>query len=162
LGEIERAYGGILQSARIYLREMGATERLADDMLRIDPASMRMLTRPELEVYGIGERNADEDPQRRAIFLEAIQLKIAQAYGLSRAEFMRREAIVDKSCKLDSYAGPGELPDFSIYGRTVEEVLEDPNDTKESWISWRDRSAKVEEEGWTRCYKTVMRLGRAK
>jgi hypothetical protein len=156
---IERAYGGGLQAARAYLREMGAAERLADDMLRIEPNRIRILTRPELENYSIGERGPDGDIQKKAIQLETLNLKAAQAYGLSRAEYMRREAIVEKSCKLDGYAAPGTLPDFSIYGELVGEV--DPH-KNESWASWLARSAKVEEEGWSSCYKTVMRSGHAK
>jgi hypothetical protein len=53
---VEREYSGVLQTSRAYLREMGAAEKLADDMLRIEPNRMRLLTRTELEGYGIGDR----------------------------------------------------------------------------------------------------------
>jgi hypothetical protein len=151
---IERSYGGALAASRAYLRDMGAVERLADDMLRVEPDRIRILNRTELEAYGIGERNADGDAQKRAIELETLNGRSAQAYGLNRAEYIRRQAMAEKTCKLGSYTAPGDGPDFSIYG----EPVDGPRETPAEWLA---RSLQVEEKGWSRCYMTVMKLGRA-
>ena len=83
-------YQRMLQEIRSYLREMNVSERLADDMLAIEPANVRYLSRNQLESYGL--RTVDPVEQ------ETIDLQEAQALGLDRREFMRRKALSLAKC----------------------------------------------------------------
>jgi len=131
---------------RIYFRDMGATENLANDMLAIDPDRMRYLSRAVLDSYGIGERRAEGDPEQRAIALETLQLKSAQAYGLDRREYMRRQALIEKNCTLDAdrggYTAYGERV---LMGETAEQLKPD---------------LEYEAAAWSRCFKSILTYGR--
>jgi hypothetical protein len=74
--------------------------------------------------------------------MEMLDLKSAQAWGLGRPEFMRREAIVKKSCKLDSYWPPGEVSSFDIYGEKFSPTAR--------WRSSRGRCGCCERRGGRR------------
>jgi hypothetical protein len=71
---------------------------------------------------------------------------------------MRREAIVKKSCKLDQYTAPGELTDFSAFSQAVRPDGTLEVETRSEWFA---RTTLIEEENWSRCCKTIMRLDRA-
>jgi hypothetical protein len=73
-----------------YFREMNVSEQLADAMLRIEPENMRLLNDAALASYGL----TYEDPIAR----ETKELQIAQKYGLSRQEYMRRKALAMSRC----------------------------------------------------------------
>ena len=68
---------------------MNVDARLADEMLRIDPDRVRYLSRAELNDLNLGEGSPDADVQTKASLKEAVTLKSAAAYGLSRLEYMR-------------------------------------------------------------------------
>jgi hypothetical protein len=114
-----------LLDIRAYFREMNVSEQLADAMLRIEPEHMRLLDGAALNSYGL----APEDPVAR----EIKELGIAQKYGLSREEYMKRKAIAASRCaspttfcyqkiietgRVDPAISPDQ-EDFSQYGRPV-------------------------------------------
>jgi ATP-dependent protease ClpP protease subunit len=87
---VKGRYQQMLQEIRAYLREMNVPERLADDMLAIDPADVRYLSHNQLYDYGL----RDVDPIEK----ETIDLQKAQALGLDRREYMRRETLRKAKC----------------------------------------------------------------
>jgi hypothetical protein len=86
-------YARMLQDIRSYFREMNVLEQLADAMLRIEPEDLRLLTKTELDAYGLTQ----QDP----IDKELEQLKAAQQLGVTRAEYMRRMQLIDRTCTAD-------------------------------------------------------------
>lgn len=119
---IAARYRQMLNDVRNYLRYMNVAEGLADDMVRINPENMRVLTRADLTNYGLTE----VDP----VMMETLDLKQAQKYGLDRQEYMRRKKLAEAQC-----GGPASIPtgcyksilktgsyvqpDFSQYGEPV-------------------------------------------
>lgn len=83
-------YQKMLQELRAYLREMNVSERLADDMLAIDPADVRYLSINQLDDYGL--RWTDPIEQ------ETVEVQEAQALGLDRREYMRRKRLTTLKC----------------------------------------------------------------
>jgi hypothetical protein len=90
--EVRGSYQQMLQEMRAYLREMNVSERLADDMLAIEPADVRYLSNKQLDDYGL--RYIDPIEQ------ETIDLQEAQHWGLDRREYMRRKALQKTNCNI--------------------------------------------------------------
>jgi hypothetical protein len=101
---------------------MGVASRLLDEMLRIEPNYVRYLSRTDLDAFSLGEGPPGDDIETVASLKEAATIKIAAAYGLSRLEYNRRSALIDRTCKFDNYQSPFEPVDFGAYGRSVEEL----------------------------------------
>lgn len=87
---VKAEYGRMLQGLRTYFREMNVAEGLADAMLLINPENVRLLSKAELDNYGL----TDTDP----IWQEAFELREAKHYGLNRQEYMRRIAYAESTC----------------------------------------------------------------
>ena len=83
-------YQRMLQDIRSYFREMNVSEQLADAMLRIEPAKVRLLDDTALASYGLTETDPIEQ--------ETLDLKDAQYYGVSRQEYMRRQSLAERIC----------------------------------------------------------------
>jgi ATP-dependent protease ClpP protease subunit len=88
--KVKTNYQKMLQEVRAYLREMNVSERLADDMLAIEPADVRYLSKNQLYDYGMKWVDPIEQ--------ETIDLQAAQALGLDRREYMRRETLRKALC----------------------------------------------------------------
>jgi hypothetical protein len=88
--KVRSNYQTMLQELRGYLREMNVSERLADDMLAIDPADVRYLSINQLYDYGL--RSIDPIEQ------ETVDLQEARALGLDRREYMRRTTLRKAKC----------------------------------------------------------------
>lgn len=118
------SYRKILDEIRSYLREMNVSERLADDMLRIEPDKIRLLNDASLKSYGL----TDTDP----IEQETEDLGEAQLWGISsRKDLIERRSQAAKACP-GRFGVPDvgslcyqavmktghvpEQPDFSKYG----------------------------------------------
>jgi hypothetical protein len=69
---------------RAYLSEMNVKPQLYDDMLYISPENIRMLSRKDLDSYGLTIEDPFED--------EANSVKNAKELGISRQEYAKREA----------------------------------------------------------------------
>jgi Clp protease len=95
--QVKTAYRAMLRDIRAYLREMNVSERLADDMLQTEPDHVRTLTYAELKEYGLKGLDPGEQ-ERLAIAKEAFDVRQANQWGLDRAEYIRRKAIVDSVC----------------------------------------------------------------
>jgi hypothetical protein len=95
-----------------YLREMNIPESLWELMFRIPPEKMRYLTVSELQQYGLSEN----DPY----FNEAQTANSAKHYGISKVEYLQREARSKQLCyKLSGYT----QADYNQVGICVEEVM---------------------------------------
>jgi hypothetical protein len=88
--KVRELYQKMLLDMRAYLREMNVSEQLADAMLRIEPGQLRILSDTALSAYGL----VTVDP----IEQETVDLQDAQYWGISRAEYMRRRALVRLRC----------------------------------------------------------------
>ena len=76
--------------AKAYLQEMNVSTALYDAMVTVPPEKMRILSESELEEFGIGTT----DPVQQEIDDAAA----AQAYRLSKPEFLRRKAKAKTFC----------------------------------------------------------------
>jgi hypothetical protein len=95
--EVRESYGRLLQDLRAYLREMNVSERLADDMLAVEPEKVHYLTEAELKMYSLAGPDPVEQ-QTRAIEKEMRDVQAANQLGLSRREYTRRKALGNDLC----------------------------------------------------------------
>jgi hypothetical protein len=113
--EVRLGYADLLQTIRTYLREMNVSERLADDMLAIDPVNVRYLQYDELEQYGLKWHDPVEQ--------ETLDLQEAQSLGLDRREYIRRQAIEQMKCEYHTLEmrlrRAPDLPDFESCWQSV-------------------------------------------
>jgi hypothetical protein len=96
-GKVKQAYERMLQDMRAYLREMNVSERLADDMLAVEPQRIKVLTSAELADYGLARVDPTEQ-QRRAVENEARDVEEANRLGLDRMEYTRRKILAESLC----------------------------------------------------------------
>jgi hypothetical protein len=119
---IRRTYTSLLQDIRSYFREMNVSERLADEMLKTPASSVRFLSVQDQDRYGLVLMDPVED--------ELLSLSHAKQLGLTRLEFNRRRALVDKHCNdtatfvscadnVFKTGKPPELEDLSSFGTPV-------------------------------------------
>ena len=121
-GVIRTAYANMLRDMRSYLHEMNVSEQLADEMLKTLPSNIRYLSPEEQDKFGL----VIFDP----VETEISSLEQAQKFGLSRAEYIRREAISTKVCDVgiefftcvDAVlrTGKAPLPDLRAFGTPVQ------------------------------------------
>jgi hypothetical protein len=150
---VVRNYGESVKRAREYLATMGIADGLLDEMLRIEPTDVRYLSRAELSAFGLGEGPPPNNIESVASLKEAVEIKAAAAYGLTRLEYNGRIALIDQTCKFGTYQSPSEPPDYSAYGRSEEELRMSPQ-------ALLAHDLESEENGWSRCYKMIMMHGR--
>jgi tetratricopeptide (TPR) repeat protein len=146
-------YGAALKQAREYLTSMGVSDRLLDEMLRIEPNDVRYLTRAELDTFALGEGPPGDNMETVASLKEAVAIKAAAAYGLTRLEYERRSALIDRTCRFAAYQSPFEPPNFAAYG----EIEGKPKMSTRNALA---QDLETEERGWSQCYKAVMIHGR--
>jgi len=101
--QVQKAYSGMTEKIRSYLRGMNVSDRLADDMMIVPPEKVRFLSSDELVNYGLGFI----DPVTK----EASDLKEARKLGIDRGEYIRRKAQSQTLCKL---ADPNEAAIHSL------------------------------------------------
>ncbi len=113
--QVRSNYEQMLQEIRAYLLEMNVSERLADDMLKVDPADVHYLSYNDLDTYGL----TTIDP----IEQETLDLREAQFLGLERREYIRRQALQKLRCdflELQQQLGhEPDLPDFEACWQSV-------------------------------------------
>jgi hypothetical protein len=76
---------------------MNVSERLADDMLAVEPEKVHYLTEAELKMYSLAGPDPVEQ-QTRAIEKEMRDVQAANQLGLSRREYTRRKALGNDLC----------------------------------------------------------------
>jgi hypothetical protein len=76
---------------------MNVSERLANDMLAVEPERVRTLTPAELIECGLGRVDPTEQ-RRRAIENETRDAADANRLGFDRLEYTRRKALADNAC----------------------------------------------------------------
>ena len=118
---VRNNYNVMLFNIRDYLREMNVSERLADEMMKTPPSSIRYLSGKEQERFGLSLI----DPIER----ETSALIDAQKLGLGRMEYNRREALTVDACPPDANfsncrqnimkTGHSNAPDLSMFGTPV-------------------------------------------
>jgi hypothetical protein len=87
---VKELYQRMLQDIRSYFREMNVSEQLADDMLRIEPAKIRLLDDAALDSYGLTLIDPIEE--------ETWDLEDAQSRGLDRQTYMKRRSLAERAC----------------------------------------------------------------
>jgi hypothetical protein len=87
---VTEVFQQMLQEIRGYFRQMNVSEQLADDMLRIGPANIKLLDEPALNSYGL----TATDPMEQ----ETEDLEDAQYWGLDRQEYIKRKSLAERSC----------------------------------------------------------------
>ena len=73
-----------------FLSASGIRPQLASEMMRIPPEQVRILTRAELDNYGLGTNNIAVQ--------EADAMREAGKHGISRQELVRRRQNVSRIC----------------------------------------------------------------
>ncbi|MBB5050998.1 hypothetical protein HNQ36_000952 [Afipia massiliensis] len=111
---LTEAYKRVLQDMRSYLREMNVSQRLADDMLAVEPESNRILTTEELKGYRLTGVDPAEQ-QKRAVAREVSDIEEAKQLNLDRREYTRRKSIGATLCL------------FTMSGEVVTDHLEYSN-----------------------------------
>jgi ATP-dependent protease ClpP protease subunit len=86
----------------MYLREMNIPQSLFDDMKRVSPESIKVLTNAELTSYGLNGTDS--------VFQELVDNRITRAAGLTKPEYLSRKALSSKcirdgSDRLDVFSG---------------------------------------------------------
>jgi hypothetical protein len=100
--------------AKEYLEEMNVSPSLYDAMVTIPPEKVRLLSRTELEQFGLTET----DP----VWQEVADANAARAYRLSKPEYLRRKAQVDIVCARELRHGQ-TLGDFDSYFACQDKVF---------------------------------------
>jgi hypothetical protein len=77
-------------AVRTYLREMNLPEQLFEAMVRVPPEEIRVLSHKELEAFGL----SGTDPVEQ----ETEDATDASYYGISKTEYIRRKASLDRVC----------------------------------------------------------------
>jgi ATP-dependent protease ClpP protease subunit len=100
--QVKDAYLRMLKDMRDYLGDMNVPQRLADDMLAVEPENNRILTQAELKSYRlVGVDPAEQ--QVRVIAKETMAVQEASQLNIDRQEYMRRKALLSKCSKDDSH-----------------------------------------------------------
>lgn len=92
--QVQHAYVAMTEDIRSYLREMNVSEKLADDMMAVEPEEVQYLSISQLTNYGLGI----VDPVAK----EDWELKQSRKLGISRTEYMRRQETIDALCRSPS------------------------------------------------------------
>jgi hypothetical protein len=111
---VQKDHRRIATLAKTYLEEMNLPPQLYDAMERIPPEKIRVLSKKELEEFGL----AQIDPVEQ----ELQDAAEARKYGLSKIEFLRRKANSGQAC--DSQWSFGQKTgNFDEYFRCKEQIM---------------------------------------
>ena len=103
--------------AKEYLEEMNVSPLLYDAMVRVPPEQIRLLSRSDLERFGITETDIVEH--------EVHDAGEARKYGLSKTEYLRRKSQADISCKGELERGKAD-GNFNSYFACRTSILSAP------------------------------------
>lgn len=95
--QVRRAYLQMLAGLRGYLRDMNVTERLADEMLAVEPENNRILSKEELMLFSLIGIDPTEQ-QTRAVAKEVADIEESGRLNMARKEYMRRKSIISTEC----------------------------------------------------------------
>ncbi len=87
---MDETYRKLTVRIESFLTSSGVRPHLASEMMRIPPEQVRILTRAELDDYGLGTNNIAVQ--------EADAMREAGKYGVSRQELVRRRQNVSRIC----------------------------------------------------------------
>lgn len=111
---VQRDQRRLARLAKEYLEEVNVSPSLYDAMIRIPPEKVRLLSRADLEHFGIADVDLVEQ--------ELEDAGEARKYGLSKTEYLRRKAQVDVVCAREHRRGK-TLGDFDSYFSCRDKVL---------------------------------------
>lgn len=86
----QKKFRALEQAAKKYLHDMNVPASLYDEMMSVPPQKLRVLTKVELDRFGIGQ----DDPA----YQELRDAEGARKYGLDKEEFFRRRARSGRIC----------------------------------------------------------------
>lgn len=87
---LEETYQKLTVRIENFLNSSGVRPQLASEMMRIPPEQVRVLTRAELDEYGLGTNNIAVQ--------EGDAMREAEKYGVSRQELVRRRQNALRNC----------------------------------------------------------------
>lgn len=90
LGEVRSQRARLEEVIKNYLTDMDVSVRLIEDMLAVPPSQMKILSESDLNAY----RLSGVDPTQNEIDVA----QKAKFYGISSAEWRRRDAIAENRC----------------------------------------------------------------
>jgi len=93
VAERRKEFGILAELVKTFLREGGVSERLWEDMVRIPPEHMRLLSQEEALDYGL----VGKDPA----YADYVDSQEARRYGLSKTEYLKRKAMLKELCDSD-------------------------------------------------------------
>lgn len=93
VAERRQEFNTLAQNVKTFLREGGVSEALWDDMVKIPPESMRVLTQEDVINYGL----FGKDPA----YADYVDSEEARRFGISTAEYLRRKAMAKEICDSD-------------------------------------------------------------
>lgn len=102
--DVRFLYSKTQEQARKYLEDMNISPILIDEMFSIPPESIRLLSKAELERFGLNR----PDPIRQ----EMRDISAARRLGISREDYLRRRGRLDIVC--DVYRGDSAKMDMCI------------------------------------------------
>lgn len=88
--DVQSLYLRVQATARKYLQDMHLNASLVDEMFSVPPEKMRILTKQDLERFGLNQ----SDP----VGQEMRDLAQSKRLGISRAEYLGRKARLDAVC----------------------------------------------------------------
>lgn len=86
----KRKYSKLEKDIKLYLKAMNIPVSLYDDMFRIPPHKIVLLSKEELRNYGLNEDDPYEDAARIAA--------VAKILGISSKELIQRQALANAKC----------------------------------------------------------------
>jgi hypothetical protein len=136
-------YGELSKEVKPFLEEMNVLPTLYDDMIRISPGTVRVLTKPELERYGLTGVDPFVD--------EAGLTQSADFLRISKQELLRRRALIARDCVNLSADAYGECAVATEYGISKDEYRRRDREAQAKCAGESDRGA------WVQCHLHVTR-----
>lgn len=93
VAERRKEFNILAQLVKTFLRDGGVSERLWEDMVKIPPENMRLLSQEEVTDYGL----VGKDPA----YADYVDSQEAKRYGISKTEYLKRKAVIKDLCDLD-------------------------------------------------------------
>lgn len=103
---------------RDFLKDMNLPATLYDEMMRVPPEKMRILSKSDLERFGLNQH----DP----VYLDVIESEQAQRFGLSKPEYLAHREVARRVCGSIRFESTGSyLLDRVVEGSAERACYED-------------------------------------
>jgi hypothetical protein len=143
--EQKARYKALESKIKQYLDEMNVQPALYDDMLRVSSAQARVLSKSELERYGLSGR----DP-----FVDEAQLtESANNLRISKAEYIARQQKIESQC-VPLIRNPDEYVKCAV---AVEYGISEAEYDRRDKVAERECRQEPDRAAWVRCHTRITR-----